>query len=461
MAVVVPTVEELIEQLAPDLQGLLDARKVGRQTQADLAKIGVDSIAMLSAIAINREGLEKVAKDMLSIDVAGGGGDEQIKFAQLYLAWQAATKRVKVQDEMDAEASAQKESKPVPPQELMALRQKFEAEFYKLKDAEVPSKASMLFEQIDLGEFRPMALRHFGSRADNEEAEVGNLHVAKSGQVKIRKSRVETSAPVTLEDFRAKVILMANHYLFARFRYPNKQLLQKINPFTFLDYLGYLTGKHVAQMETQTVDGVTLHRPSVKLTTSTRWGKKSSRRWTKEVAWQRSWRRLPKIRTSESVTSLLRWQSVQLARLCRRATKKEGVGISGLTLMTRRREKERVRKERGKERKGGSINTSCTPPLLMEGSSALRGIIVRKDAKETVEGSMRVASACTPVTPRSSIHQRRRRLLLQPLDYHQRWRQFHGPGFYGSYICLQAPTGRQVWGQCWKGSPSFIQKVSQ
>lgn len=241
----VPTVEELIEKLAPDLQGLLDARKVGKQTQADLAKSGVDSIAMLSAVAVNREGLEKVAKDMLGIDVAGGGGDEQIKFAQLYLAWQAASKRVKVQDEMDAEASAQKEPKPVPPQELMALRQKFEAEFYKLKDAEVPSKASMedLFEQIDLGEFRPMALRHFGSRADNEEAEVGNLHVAKSGQVKIRKSRVETSAPVTLEDFRAKVILMANHYLFARFRYPNKQLLQKINPFTFLDYLGVLDRK--------------------------------------------------------------------------------------------------------------------------------------------------------------------------------------------------------------------------
>ena len=97
--------EELIEKLAPDLQGLLDARKVGKQTQADLAKSGVDSIAMLSAVAVNREGLEKVAKDMLGIDVAGGGGDEQIKFAQLYLAWQAASKRVKVQDEMDAEAS--------------------------------------------------------------------------------------------------------------------------------------------------------------------------------------------------------------------------------------------------------------------------------------------------------------------------------------------------------------------
>ena len=261
------SVDEYIGMLAPDLQGLLDARKVGRQVQADLAKSGVDSIAMLSAVAVNREGLEKVAKDMLAIDVAAGGGDEQIKFAQVYLAWQAATKRVKIQDEMDAEASAQKDPKPVPLQEVMALRQKFETEYYRLKDAEIPAKGSLedLFEQIDLGELRPMALRHFGSRADNEEAEVGNLQVGKAGQVRIKKSRVETSPPATLEEFRAKVVLMANHYLFAKFRYPNKQVLQKINPFTFLDYLGYLTGKHVAQMETQTVDGVTLHKPSLKL----------------------------------------------------------------------------------------------------------------------------------------------------------------------------------------------------
>ena len=85
------------------------------------------------------------------------------------------------------------------------------------------------------------------------------------GQVKIRKSRVETAAPGTLEELRSKVVLMANHFLFVKFRYPNKEAYKSLNPFTFLDYLGYLTGKHVAQMETQTVDGVTLHKPSVKL----------------------------------------------------------------------------------------------------------------------------------------------------------------------------------------------------
>ena len=86
--------------------------------------------------------------------------------------------------------------------------------------------------------------------------------------MKIKKSRVETSAPTTLEDLRAKVVLAANHFLFAKFRYPNKQHLQKLNPFVFLDYLGYITGKHVTRLGTQTVDGITLHRPSVKLLVS-------------------------------------------------------------------------------------------------------------------------------------------------------------------------------------------------
>ena len=260
------TNEEWIAKLAPDLQGLLDSRKVEKAIQVALAKNAIDSIAMLSAIAIDRAGLATVAKDLLGVDVSMGG-DETIKFAQLFLAWQSAAKRIKVQDEMDAESSAQKEAKPVPLQELQALRAKFEEQYYKMKETEIPARGSLedLFEQLDAGELRPMALRHYGSKADDEDVEIGSLQLGKAGVVRIKRNKVETSAPNTLEEFRAKVVLMTNHYLFAKFRYPNKQALQKINPFTFLDYLGYITGKHVAQLESMTVDGVTLHKPSVKL----------------------------------------------------------------------------------------------------------------------------------------------------------------------------------------------------
>lgn len=260
------TPEEWIAELSPDLQGLLDSRKVHKDVQVELAKHSIDSVGMLSAVAVDRGELEKIAKDLLGVDTTAGG-DAVVKFAQLFLAWQSAAKRVKVQDEADAEAASRKEPKTVPLQELQGLRQSFETQFYKMKEAEIPARASVedLFEQVDMGELRPMSLRHFGSKSDDEDAEVGSLQLGKAGQIKIRKSRMETSAPTTMEEFRAKIVLMANHYMFARFRYPNKQALQKLNPFVFLDYLGYLTGKHVAQLESETVDGVTLHKPSVKL----------------------------------------------------------------------------------------------------------------------------------------------------------------------------------------------------
>ena len=74
---------------------------------------------------------------------------------------------------------------------------------------------------MDQGEFRAMALRHFGSRNEDEEAETGNLLMAKSGQVKIKKARVETNNPGNMEEFRTKIMLMTNHFIFARFRYPH------------------------------------------------------------------------------------------------------------------------------------------------------------------------------------------------------------------------------------------------
>ena len=69
--------------------------------------------------------------------------------------------------------------KTVPVQELQGLKNAFETQFYKLKETETPAKVSLedVFEQVDAGELRPMALRHFGSKADDEEAEIGNLQL--------------------------------------------------------------------------------------------------------------------------------------------------------------------------------------------------------------------------------------------------------------------------------------------
>ena len=59
-----PTVEELIARLSPDLQGLLDSRKVHRQVSRRAFKDwGSTNVAMLSAVATDRDSLQALAKD--------------------------------------------------------------------------------------------------------------------------------------------------------------------------------------------------------------------------------------------------------------------------------------------------------------------------------------------------------------------------------------------------------------
>ena len=257
---------EKIGKLNPELQSLLDARRVAPAIQAGLFDAGVDNLGMLAAIAISRTELQTFAKDVLAVDPATNAAD-MVKFATLFLAWQSASNRIKVQDELNSELAAQKQPKSIPPLELASLKQQFERLYYKLKEAETPARASFedLCEQLDAGELRPMGLRHFGSKSDDEEMESGTLQLGKSGQVKIRRSKIETPPPASLEELRNKLVLMGNHFIFAKLRYANKASLATLSPFTFLDYIGYIMGKQVAHMETQSIDGVAMHRPSVKL----------------------------------------------------------------------------------------------------------------------------------------------------------------------------------------------------
>lgn len=150
---------------------------------------------------------------------------------------------------------------------MQLFRSEYEKRFFKLKEAECPGKPSFedICEQLDGGEFRPMALCHFKSRSEEDEAET-SLHLGKAGQVKIKKSRVETSNPSNMEEFRSKINLMINHLIFARFRYPHKSSLADITPFTAIEYLNYICSKNISQLESLTVDDVSLHRPSLNIT---------------------------------------------------------------------------------------------------------------------------------------------------------------------------------------------------
>lgn len=58
---------------------------------------GIDSLPMLSAVAVDKTSLEALAKDGLGIDVMVRPKDA-IKLAGLCLAWQSMSKRVTTQN---------------------------------------------------------------------------------------------------------------------------------------------------------------------------------------------------------------------------------------------------------------------------------------------------------------------------------------------------------------------------
>ena len=282
------------------------------------------------------------------------------------------------------------------------------------------------------------------SKADDEEVEAGTLQLGKSGQVKIRRSRIETAAPSNLEELRAKITLMANHFIFARLRYSNKGMLADINPFTFLDYVGYLTGNHVAQMETQTVDGITLRKPSIKLITN------YEHQMRKEVIEQmnlgksmsleiKAVTKNADIRERHFSTPL----AVSSATQSLTGGKGKERGWDADRCHTPRQNEEKE-KEKGRKEKGSTRETSCIRLLQMVVNYASRGTMLRRAAKEIATEYMPVGFASLLRTPLLTTRRSRQTQeeQLKPLDKRSR---FHATRFS---TCSVARSGKLVWQRC-------------
>ena len=441
---------EKIALLEPELQSLLDARKVGASVQAALHDAGVDGLNMLAAIATSRDELKAFARDSLAID-GSTRAEDVVRFATLFLAWQSSCSRVKIQDELNSELAAQKQPKAIPPMEMQSWRMQFEkAYIYRMKDAEIPARASFedLCEQLDSGELRAMSLRHFGSKADDEDVEAGTLQLGKAGQVKIRRSRIETAAPTDMEGLRSKITLMANHFLFAKFRYTNKAVLGGLTPFSFLDYVGYLTGKHVASLESQTIDGVSLHRPSIKMVVH------YDHQMRKEV--------VEKMNAGAAMVDCLK-EVVKDSDLRERHFSTP-LAVSSATQSLEKSGKEKgwdrdrwhpypppKGKGKGKEKGKGSTkqNTKVTSFIqqpLTDVNYALLGTTRPRGAREIAIVFMLAVSACRRTTLRSTTPKTRRpqqgvRAALRILDQRRRCR------CTGFSTCSAAGQGAPMWHQ--------------
>eukprot|EP00435_Cladocopium_sp_Y103_P039175 s391_g10.t1 len=122
----------------------------------------------------------------------------------------AGVKSIGIKHKAEAEAVSSAMPPPLNKTEAQELKTRFEQVHYKLEDRVAPAAGTLefLFEQVDSGEFKTMALVQFMSREASETEPLGAT-IDRSGMVKIKKGCGESKPPRSNEELRE--LMNENH----------------------------------------------------------------------------------------------------------------------------------------------------------------------------------------------------------------------------------------------------------
>ena len=256
---------EQIDQLEPDLHGLLQRKEVSAVTQAKLAYANCKSLSRFHSIADDRAQLRAFANNTLRLDNA----IDVMEIAALVDSWEAARVRMEVRHKAEAEASVSSLPISLPKVEVQDLIKKFETAHYKLEDKITPAASTLelIFDQVENGELKTMYLQQFLSREDAEVEPVGAM-LDKSGTVKIKKGYGETKEPASGEELRHRLKIVSHAFLMCQLKYPQRTIFQDLTPQDFLQYADYLLSEQVMGLKAEDEDGNKVSSPTLKLVLS-------------------------------------------------------------------------------------------------------------------------------------------------------------------------------------------------
>ena len=256
---------EAIKALDPDFQGLLERKDVPARLQGTLSNAGVKSISRFAVLGESAADLRRFATDHCNLAAAR----DVVQIAGLIDAWEASRTRMQARHKAEAEASIASLPPPMNKTEAQDLKVRFEQAHYKLEDKVWPATGTLevLFDQVESGEWRHMALVQFLSKEDQESEPLGAT-IDKSGTVKIRKGYGEGKPPKTPEELRQKIKLMCHTYLFVQLKYPNKEVLRDVTPNLFSKLADYLLGEHIFGLKAKDEKGEIVATPGFELVLS-------------------------------------------------------------------------------------------------------------------------------------------------------------------------------------------------
>ena len=253
-----------ISLLEPDLHGILQVKEVPALIQARLSVARVRTVSRLSSMADDRAAVRNFCRDTLNLSLV----NDIVDVASVVDAWESSQVRITARNKSEAEAAISSQPRAINKVELHDLVSKFEAlHGGKLEDKFTPAAVALeqVFEQVENGEFKNMALVQFVSREDAEAEVLGATIEKGTGTIKVKRGFGECQKPRSPEEFRTRIQVVGNTYLLAQLKYPQKAALKELQPVHFLRYLDLMLGEHVLGLKAKDKDGNTIATPEFSL----------------------------------------------------------------------------------------------------------------------------------------------------------------------------------------------------
>lgn len=250
-----------IALLDADLHGLLQIKEVSEELQAKLSVERVRSVSKLSTIADDRAGIRTFCQNALQLTPAAN----MVDIASIVDAWEASTTRMRVRRKAEAEASLSSLPRAMPKVEIQDLLIRFEKlHGYKLDDKNTPATSTLelIFDQVEAGELKNMSLKQMVSREDAENEILGATIEKATGNIKIRRGFGECAKPKSPEELRRRMSVLANAYLLAQQKFPQKAYLKDLKPLHWLRHVELL-GEHVLGLRATNKDGDPVATPEL------------------------------------------------------------------------------------------------------------------------------------------------------------------------------------------------------
>ncbi len=230
--------------LDADLSWILEDTGVERDVRGLIGHLKIRRLNTFAKLESSEEKFRELVKDMFGIDPSASP-ESRVQHALLVDAWDRARERLRVQANVEAEASAEGRVKPMPRGAQILLRKRFEEVFNEVPDAEYPAKDYLMdiLETLEEQELVAEALTQVVSREQCSGRGSDDVAIT-IGTVKVRGAGRRPTAPLpkTPEDLRKTYRVMWNAWSVVRLKHPDRPELKGLGREAFEVILDYLLG---------------------------------------------------------------------------------------------------------------------------------------------------------------------------------------------------------------------------